>query len=107
MLDYYGSIIKREPEIDTELISRYSEKCYESYIEEIISALRKEGVLHKEYSVSGWMIFHGKIIHDIIEKTMNYQKQKNEKKLKFIYCYNQLFDDQDLGRLICDKIDLR
>jgi hypothetical protein len=107
MLDYYGSIIKREPEIDTELITRFSEKCHESYIEEIISALRKEDVLHKEYSVSGWMVFHGKLIHDIIEKTMNYQKQKNEKKLKFIYCYNQLFDDKDVGKLICDRIDLR
>ena len=104
MLDYYGSIIKREPEIDTELISRYTEKCYESYIEKIISDLRKEDVLQKEYSVSGWMVFHGKLIHDIIEKTMNYQKQKNEKKVKFLYCYNQLCNDQDLGRLICDKI---
>ena len=107
MLDYYGSIIKREPEIDTELISRYSEKCYESYIEKIISDLRKEDVLQKEYSVSGWMVFHCKIIHDIIEKTMNYQKQKNEKKIKFIYCYNQLYNDHDIGKLICDKIELR
>ena len=104
MLDYYGSIIKREPEIDTELISRYIEKCYESYLEKIISDLRKEGILHKEYSVSGWMEFHGKNIHEIIEKTMNTQKQKNEKKVKFLYCYNQLCNDQDLGRLICDKI---
>ena len=107
MLDYYGSIIKREPEIDTELITRFSEKCYESYLEKIIADLRKEGILHKEYSVSGWMVFHGKTIHDIIVKTMNYQKQKNEKKVKFIYCYNKLFDDHDIGKLICDKIDLR
>lgn len=104
MLDYYGSIIKREPEIDTELISRYSDKCHESYLEKIIADLRKEDVLHKEYSVSGWMVFHVKMIHEIIEKTMNTQKQKNEKKVKFLYCYNQLCNDQDLGRLICDKI---
>ena len=104
MLDYYGSIIKRENEIDTELISRFRERCHESYLEEIISALRKEDVLHKEYSVSGWMVFHHKIIHDIIEKTMNYQKQKNEKKIKFLYCYNQLYNDHDIGKLICEKI---
>ena len=104
MLDYYGTIIKRENEIDTELISRFRERCHESYIEKIIDDLRKEDVLHKEYSVSGWMVFHGKTIHEIIEKTMNYQKQKNEKKVKFFYCYNQLCNDQDLGRLICDKI---
>jgi len=107
MLDYYGSIIKRENEVDTELITRFSEKCYESYIEKIIADLRKEDILHKEYSVSGWMVFHGKAIHEIIEKTINYQKQKNEKKVKFLYCYNLLFDDHDLGKLICDKIDLR
>ena len=104
MLDYYGSIIKRENEVDTELISRFRERCYESYLEKIISDLRKEGVLQKEYSVSGWMVFHGKTIHEIILKTINYQKQKNEKKIKFLYCYQQLFDDQDLCRLICDKI---
>ena len=105
MLDYYGSIIKREPEIHTELISRFRERCHESYLEEIISALRKEDVLHKEYSVSGWMVFHGKIIHDIIEKTMNYQKQKNEKKIKFLYCYNQLYNDHDIGKLICESMN--
>jgi hypothetical protein len=104
MLDYYGSIIKREPEIDTELITRFSEKCHESYLEKIIADLRKEDVLQKEYSVSGWMVFHGKMIHEIILKTINYQKQKNEKKLKFIYCYNQLFYDKDVGKLICDQI---
>jgi hypothetical protein len=104
MLDYYGSIIKREKEIDTELISHFSSKCYESYLEKIIADLRKEGVLQKEYSVSGWMVFGAKLIHEIIEKTMNYQKQKNEKKVKFLYCYNQRFNDKDIGRLICDKI---
>ena len=104
MLDYYGSIIKHENEVDTELISRFRERCYESYLEKIISDLRKEGVLQKEYSVSGWMVFHGKTIHEIIEKTINYKKQKNEKKIKFLYCYNQLYRDQDVCRLICDKI---
>ena len=104
MLDYYGSIVKRENEVDTELISSFRDKCHESYLEKIIADLRKEGVLRKEYSVSGWMVFGGKLIHEIIEKTMNYQKQKNEKKVKFLYCYNRLFNDQDLGRLICDPI---
>ena len=104
MLDYYGSIIKSEKEIDSEIINSFRKKCYESYIQKIIYDLRKEGVLHKEYSVSGWMVFHGKTIHKIIEKTINYQKQKNEKKIKFLYCYDQLFNDQDVCRMICDKI---
>jgi len=104
MLDYYGSIIKSEVEIDSEIINSFRKKCYESYIQKVISDLRKEGILHKEYSVSGWMVFHGKTIHEIIEKTINYQKQKNEKKIKLLYCYNQLFNDQDVCRMICDKI---
>jgi hypothetical protein len=104
MLDYYGSIIKSEVEIDSEIINSFRKKCNESYIQKVISDLRKEGILHKEYSVSGWMVFHGKTIHEIIEKTINYQKQKNEKKIKFLYCYNHLFNDQDVCRLICDKI---
>ena len=104
MLDYYGSIIKSEAEIDQELISKFREKCYESYIQKVISDLRKEEILHKEYSVSGWMVFHGKTIHEIIEKTINYKKQINELKLKFLYCFNELYDDIDVCRLICDRI---
>jgi hypothetical protein len=104
MLDYYGSIIKSEAEVDQELIQKFREKCYESYMKKIIRDLREEEVLQKEYSVSGWMVFHGKTIHEIIDKTINYQKQKNEKKIKFLYCYNQLFRDRDVLRLICDKI---
>ena len=104
MLDYYGSIIKSEPEIDNELIQKFRDRCYESYMKKIISDLRKEGGLHKEYSVSGWMVFRGKTIYEIIEKTINYQKQKSEKKIKFIYCFNILFNDRDVCKMICDNI---
>ena len=104
MLDYYGSIIKSEPEIDSELIQRFRDKCHESYMKQIISDLRNEGILHKEYSVSGWMVFHGKTVCEIIEKTINYRKQKSEKKIKFLYCFNQLFNDIDVCQIICDKI---
>ena len=104
MLDYYGSIIKSEEEIDKELIRSFRDRCYESYMKKIISDLRKEEVLQKEYSVSGWLTFHGKTIHEIIEKTINYQKQKSEKRIKFLYCFNKLFNDTDVCKMICDKI---
>ena len=104
MLDYYGSIIKNEAEIDSELIQRFRDRCYESYIKKIISDLRAEQVLQKEYSQSGWWVFGAKIIHEIFEKMINYQKQKNEKKIKFLYCYNKLFDDSEICKMICDKI---
>lgn len=104
MLDYYGSIIISEKNIDKQLIESFRNKCYESYMKKIISDLRKEEVLQKEYSQSGWMVFHGKTIHEIIEKTINYKKQKNEKKIKFLYCFNKLFDDIDVCQMICDRI---
>jgi hypothetical protein len=104
MLDYYGSILKSEKEIDRELCRKFRDRCYESYMKKVIRDLRKEEVLYKEYSYSGWLIFHSQTIYEIIEKTINYQKQKNEKRMKFLYCYNQLFEDTDVLRVICDKI---
>jgi hypothetical protein len=41
MLDYYGSIMKTDKEIDTELISRFQE-YNENYIECIINELRRK-----------------------------------------------------------------
>ena len=104
MLDYYGSIIQIEQEIDKELIELFKKKCYESHIKNLIFKLRKEEVIHKEYSVSGWMMFHRDTIKDIINIELNYKKQKSEKKLKFLYCYNLLFRDYDICRSICDKL---
>ena len=104
MLDYYGSIIKSDKEVDREIIHKFRDRCYESYLTEIISDLRKEDVLQKEYSVSGWLTFFARNIYEIVEETFNYKKQKNEKKIKFLYCFNQLYNDMDICRLICDRI---
>ena len=69
MLDYYGSIIKSDKEIDSEIIQKFKDKCHESYLKKIIYDLRQENILQKEYSVSGWNIFHQKTIYEIILKT--------------------------------------
>ena len=82
MLDYYGSIIKNENEIDKELIQFYKDQAHESYLNQIIKNMRNQNILLKEYSISGWMVFGKKIIHDIILKRINHQKQINERKLK-------------------------
>ena len=37
MLDYYGSIIKCETEIDKELIQSFRDKAYEFYLQKIIA----------------------------------------------------------------------
>jgi len=104
MLDYYGSITKSEQEIDRELIQKFKDTCHESYMKKIISDLRRENILHKEYSFSGWLTFHGKTVCDIIENKILVQKDKNYQKLKFTYCYNQLFNDTDVCKMICDRI---
>jgi len=104
MLDYYGSIVKSEKDIDNELIKKFKDRCQESYMEKIISDLRKENILMDEYSHSGWMVFHCKTIHDIIKNKIIVQKDKNKLKLKFTYCYNQLFNDIDVCKMICDHI---
>ena len=104
MLDYYGSIVKSEPDIDRELIQSFREKCRESYIKKIISDLRREEVLMKEYSYSGWMVFHGKTIHDIIKNKLDNELNISEKRLKFTYCFNQSYKDMDVCRMICDRI---
>lgn len=104
MLDYYGSVIKSEQEIDRELIENFKDRCYESYMKKIISDLRREEVLRKEYSVSGWMVFYSKIIYDIIKSQLDNELNISEKKLKYTYCYNKLFSDKDVCKMICDKI---
>ena len=104
MMDYYGSIIKSEQEIDKELIQKFKDHCHESYMKKIISDLRKENILHKEYSHSGWMVFYGKPICDIVKNKLIVQKNKNNQKLKFTYCFNQLFNDSNICKMICDKI---
>lgn len=104
MLDYYGSIVKSETDIDRELIQSFREKCRESYIKKIIRDLRREEVLMKEYSYSGWMVFHGKTIHDIIKNKLDNELNISEKRLKFTYCFNQSYKDMDVCRMICDRI---
>ena len=103
-MDYYGSIVKSESEIDSELIQRFKDRCHAEFMKKIISDLRRENILHKEYSFSGWLTFHGKTICDIIKNKIRVQKDKNYQKLKFTYCFNQLFNDGDVCKMICDRI---
>ena len=91
MLDYYGSIVKSNKEIDTELITKFTNICNESYIDKIIKDLRKEDVLLPNYSVSGWNIFGRKQISLIIKIKLDHIKEINEKKLKACYCLEKFF----------------
>ena len=109
MLDYYGSIVKSNEEIDTQLISRFQNECYEKYIEDIIKELRKDDVLFANYSVSGWNTFGYKQISLIIKVKIEYKKEKNERILKTYYTLNNYFiennlNDYDLIKYIITKL---
>ena len=91
MLDYYGSIVKSDKEIDTEIISKFINDCNESYIEQIISDLRKEEKIHKKYSISGWNVFGRTAVLWDIRLRLTKLKEINEKKLKSYYCLFNFF----------------
>ena len=102
MMDYFGSIVKSESEIDSELLHRFRDRCHERFMKKIISDLRNEQILLKEYSVSGWNVFHGRPICENISSRINFLKA--EQRIKLLYCYNQLFHESEICRMICDKI---
>ena len=108
MLDYLGSVVLSKEEIDSKIINKYRDSCNEEYIQKIINDLRKEKVILCEYSISGWNMFHRRPIFDIITKTIDYQKQLNEFKLKMVYYLQTYFKvnnikDYDIIEYIANK----
>ena len=104
MLDYYGSIIKSETEIDRELIQGFRNRCHESLIQKIIHDLRREQILLSEYSVSGLGIFHSIKIYSTILDRITTKLHQNQQKLTFVYCFQKYFDDFDVCRQMCDQL---
>ena len=80
MMDYYGSIIKSEAEVDQGLIQKFREKCYESYMKKIIRDLREEEVLQKEYSVSGGWYFMVKRFMKLLKKQLIIKNKRMKRK---------------------------
>lgn len=104
MLDYLGSVMKSDKEIDTELISRFRD-YNEFYIEKIINDLRRENILTSGHSVSGWMIFVGKYTVNKMKKIISDQTRLNLQKLQFMKYVKENNIDNDICQMICDKID--
>ena len=104
MLDYYGSIMKSDQAIDTELISRFRD-YNENYIERIINDLRREQILTSGHSVSGWMVFVGKYTVDKMKSIIAEQTRLNKQKLEFMKYIDTNNIDIDVAKAICDQID--
>ena len=97
MLDYYGSIPKKEDEIIKDLISYYTMRNYdENIVKNIINDLMENGEIKKEYSVSGWMVFFQK---ESIEKINNELKKKEIADILYNICGNL-----DVCNKICKNI---
>ena len=108
MLDYLGSVVLSKEEIDSKIINKYRDSCNEEYIQKVINDLREEKVIMEEYSISGWNMFHRIPIFDIITKTIDFQKQLNEFKLKMVYYLQTYFKinnikDYDIIEYIANK----
>ena len=104
MLDYYGSILKSEKEIDRELVDRFK-KYNKNHILRITNSLRSEEILPLQNSVSGWMVFTGNYIVLEIRKTINKETEIAKRKLAFVKFYESLSPtDYDIPELICNHI---
>tara|TARA_B110000285_G_C15062480_1_gene583154 strand:+ start:720 stop:1067 length:348 start_codon:yes stop_codon:yes gene_type:complete len=105
MLDYYGSILKDENQIDQELVQHF--KSYnEDHILGIINELRRVGTLTVGNSISGWNIF---VRHYIIGEIKNILEKETllaKQKLAFMKFYESLGNsDYDIPLLISNQIN--
>ena len=104
MLDYLGSVIKSDEEIDNELIS-YFREYDKDFIENIINDLRRENILPLNNSVSGWMIFVRKFTINKIKEIISEKTRLNKQKLEFMKYIDKNNIDNDIAQNICDMID--
>ena len=106
MLDYYGSIIKNEEDIDKDLMEVF-ESYKKNYISNLIQILREEKILTKNNSVSGYCIFVRPTIISAMKERIQKQTDLNIKKLKFTSCYLKNYNDIDVLQHILSFINQR
>mgnify|MGYP003682088217 FL=1 len=97
MLDYYGSIIINEDEIIKRIIDSYQEKYDKDALKRIIKEFMDEGVIEKECSVSGWMVFFGKDSIKIVEEKYLSDLQDAKKRLEFSKILNERLSPDKIG----------
>ena len=106
MLDYYGSIVKDNNQIDTEMI-QYFKEYNKNYILEILNELRNVGTLPLDNSVSGWNIFVRNFIIDEIKEILSKKTYLAKQSLEFMkYCDSVNFPS-DISQKICGLLILK
>ena len=83
-------------EIETKLIENLKDKCNEDILKIMIESLKKEGILIDSQFVTNWSECMYDNLYRILLIRINYQKQKNEKKLIVAQCQESLCNDKDI-----------
>ena len=104
MLDYYGSVIKDNNQIDIEII-QYFREYNKNHILKIINELRRVGTLPLENSVSGWGIFVRKFIIDEIKSILAKQTHLAKQRLEFAKFSDSINLPSDISQKICEYIN--
>lgn len=95
MLDYYGSIIMNDKDIDKDILQVFK-NYQEKYIKSLLNNMRIQKILESEHSVSGYQIFIRKFIIENIKHDIEKQRKINNKKLKFSHIFEKYSKDNDL-----------
>ena len=104
MLDYYGSIVKDNNQIDIEMI-QYFKEYNQDHILRIVNELRRVGTLPLENSVSGWMIFVRKFIIDEIKEILSKETHLAKQRLEFMKLCDSINFPSDISHKICESIN--
>ena len=104
MLDYYGSIVKDNNQIDVEMI-QYFKEYREDHILKIVNDLRRIGTLPLENSVSGWSIFVRKFIIDEIKEILSKETHLAKQNLEFMKFSDSINLPPDISQKICESIN--
>ena len=97
MLDYYGSIIMNEDEIIKRIIDSYQEKYDKDALKRIIKEFMDEGLIEKECSVSGWMVFTRKDSVEMVEEKYLSDLQDAKKRLEFSKILHERLSPDKIG----------
>ena len=95
MMDYYGSIVKENAEIDRELINYFTKNTRHrdlprDIFQKLICDLRETHIIKEAYSITGWMMYGGQ--EAIVNLTKSLVKREEDhrklaiKRVMFAHC---------------------
>ena len=96
-----------EESIDQFLLEEFRDQASEEYLNEQLQLLAKEKIIHDCTFFVNWTPpCHRDNLKRILQIQINYQKQKNEKKLLLARVFYEYCDIYDILDLIKDQYDM-